>query len=130
MKSIARQERLLQGLMREIVRMTAQKQPLEVGVPLYPFSSSTLWSKDKPAPGEESTGAPPLPVSQPFEEQNLPSGAAHHHHRSMSTPSSSTPKLNDKQAVILFVFTLLAFTLESQLTQVGFELRILLDSEE
>ncbi|KAJ8457205.1 hypothetical protein ONZ45_g18407 [Pleurotus djamor] len=35
----------------------------------------------------------------------------------MSTPSSSTPKLNDKQAVILFIFTLLAFTLESQLTQ-------------
>lgn len=60
-----RQERLLQGLMREIVRMTAQKQPLEVGVPLYPFSHSSLFGKDKPPPED---GAAPLP-SPPFEEQ-------------------------------------------------------------
>ncbi|KAH9082174.1 hypothetical protein EDB83DRAFT_2503296 [Lactarius deliciosus] len=33
-----RQEKLLQGLMTEIVRMTTQQQPLEVGIPLYPFS--------------------------------------------------------------------------------------------
>lgn len=36
-----RQERLLQGLMREIVRMTAQKHPLEVNVPLFPFPHRT-----------------------------------------------------------------------------------------
>jgi hypothetical protein len=42
-----RQERLLQGLMREIVRMTSQEQPLQVGVPLYPFSRTTLWRKEE-----------------------------------------------------------------------------------
>ena len=44
--SAVRQERLLQGLMREIVRMTAQKQPLEVGVPLYQFSHTSLFRTD------------------------------------------------------------------------------------
>ncbi|KAG0708958.1 hypothetical protein DFH29DRAFT_1036272 [Suillus ampliporus] len=39
-----RQEKLLQGLMREIVRLTNQKQPLEVGLPLYPFSHTTLFA--------------------------------------------------------------------------------------
>jgi hypothetical protein len=39
-----RQEKLLQGLMREIVRLTSQKQPLEVGLPLYPFSHTTLFA--------------------------------------------------------------------------------------
>jgi len=56
----ARQERLLQGLMREIVRMTAQKHPLEVNVPLYPFSHRSLFQKDDhtqnhhPAPMESN----------------------------------------------------------------------------
>ncbi|KIM48115.1 hypothetical protein M413DRAFT_439826 [Hebeloma cylindrosporum] len=69
-----RQERLLQGLMREIVRMTAQKQPLEVGVPLYPFSHTTLFRKDElpRPPTEEGMGAAPLPVSPPFEQPSLP----------------------------------------------------------
>jgi hypothetical protein len=59
--------------MREIVRMTAQKQPLEVGVPLYPFSHTTLFRKDEvPPPTEESAGAAPLPGSPPFEQQTLP----------------------------------------------------------
>ncbi|KAK0465077.1 uncharacterized protein EV420DRAFT_937214 [Desarmillaria tabescens] len=63
-----RQERLLQGLMREIVRMTAQKQPLEVGVPLYPFSSQTLWQKDESRTGsEERSTVAPLPVSPQYE---------------------------------------------------------------
>ncbi|KAF8730486.1 hypothetical protein AX14_005539 [Amanita brunnescens Koide BX004] len=48
-----RQERLLQGLMGEIIRMTAQKQPLEVGVPLYRFSHRTTFRK-----GEVSIMAP------------------------------------------------------------------------
>ncbi|PFH54563.1 hypothetical protein AMATHDRAFT_134575 [Amanita thiersii Skay4041] len=63
-----RQERLLQGLMREIVRMTAQKQPLEVGVPLYPFSHRTLFGKDERSSvntPDNSTSAP-LPVSPTF----------------------------------------------------------------
>lgn len=42
--------------------MTAQKQPLEVGVPLYPFSSNTLWRKD--GTGVSTDGSMnPLPVS-------------------------------------------------------------------
>lgn len=71
----ARQERLLQGLMREIVRMTAQKQPLEVGVPLYPFSHTTLFRKDlgaRPQSEQGSSGSAPLPVSPVYEQQSLP----------------------------------------------------------
>jgi len=59
----ARQEKLLQGLMSEIVRLTSQMQPLEVGVPLYPFSRETAF--DKPSP----TSAP-LPSGSPFEDGN------------------------------------------------------------
>ncbi|KAF5390195.1 hypothetical protein D9757_002842 [Collybiopsis confluens] len=62
----ARQERLLQGLMREIVRMTAHKQPLEVGAPLYPFSSSSLWRKGSISP-EDGTAGVPMPVGPLFE---------------------------------------------------------------
>lgn len=61
--SAARQERLLQGLMREIVRMTAHKQPLEVGAPLYPFSSSSLWRKGD----SNGIAGVPMPTSSPFE---------------------------------------------------------------
>ncbi|KAG6820116.1 hypothetical protein H0H93_005263 [Arthromyces matolae] len=54
-----RQERLLQGLMRDIVQLTTHKQPLEVGVPLYPFSHNTLFRKtDIPRPMRDDTGAP------------------------------------------------------------------------
>jgi hypothetical protein len=63
----ARQEKLLQGLMSEIVRLTSQMEPLEVGVPLYPFSRTTAF--DKPSP----TSAP-LPSGSPFEDgDDLPS---------------------------------------------------------
>jgi hypothetical protein len=66
----ARQERLLQELMREIVRMTAQKQPLQVGVPLYPFSHKTLFSKDKaPVLSDESSGSAPLLINPSYDEQ-------------------------------------------------------------
>lgn len=51
----ARQEKLLQGLMTEIVRMTTQMHPLEMGVPLYPFSHSGVFPVDKDGP---ETGAP------------------------------------------------------------------------
>ena len=61
----ARQEKLLQGLMSEIVRITSQMQPLEVGVPLYPFSRETAF--DKPSP----TTAP-LPSGSPFDDGNSP----------------------------------------------------------
>src|SRR5579863_7190328 len=63
--SPARQEKLLQGLMSEIVRMTTQQQPLEVGIPLYPFSHAGVFSK--PVPGTEEDGGhvpvAPLPLS-------------------------------------------------------------------
>lgn len=59
-----RQERLLQGLMREIVRMTVQEQPLEVGLPLYPFSHTTLFGKDEVSQPEPQSAAVPLPSSE------------------------------------------------------------------
>jgi hypothetical protein len=83
----ARQERLLQELMREIVRMTAQKQPLQVGVPLYPFSHKTLFSKgDAPVLSGESSGSMPLPVSPPYDEQEFLS-----HRSSRNSNSSKDP---------------------------------------
>lgn len=54
----ARQEKLLQGLMKEIVRLTHQKQPLEVGLPLYPFSHATLFAPTIPSNAQMA----PLPI--------------------------------------------------------------------
>ncbi|KAJ6503448.1 hypothetical protein C8R47DRAFT_1106227 [Mycena vitilis] len=91
-----RQESLLQGVMREIIRTTTQKQPLEVGVALYPFSHTTLWQKDKAshsrASPEEGTTSniAPLPVSPPgsgFDGAGMSPPATargHDHRRSMS----------------------------------------------
>ncbi|KAI0932008.1 hypothetical protein AcV5_004643 [Taiwanofungus camphoratus] len=67
-----RQEMLLQGLMTEIVRMTSQMHPLEVCVPLYPFSHAGVFSKEAVLQGH--VGAP-LPGSHPFEELSPPPGA-------------------------------------------------------
>ncbi|KAF9056260.1 hypothetical protein BJ165DRAFT_1336075 [Panaeolus papilionaceus] len=79
-----RQEKLLQGLMREIVRMTAQKQPLEVGVPLYPFSHATLFRKDEmpPPPTDEVV---PLSLSPSFDD---------HTHSSRVSNNSLSPNSN------------------------------------
>jgi hypothetical protein len=57
--------------MREIVRMTAQKQPLEVGVPLYPFSHAGVFGKGSRPMGSDGEHAPPpapLPHSSPYDE--------------------------------------------------------------
>ena len=66
---LARQEKLLQGLMSEIVRMTTQQQPLEVGIPLYPFSHARVFAKSV---GSDEDGGhvplAPLPLSPSFEE--------------------------------------------------------------
>jgi hypothetical protein len=70
---IARQEKLLQGLMTEIVRMTSQMRPLEMGIPLYPFSHSGIF----PIPqytSNDTTGAP-LPDASTFEEQTSSPGS-------------------------------------------------------
>ncbi|KAF9499743.1 hypothetical protein BDN71DRAFT_1441313 [Pleurotus eryngii] len=78
-----RQERLLQGLMREIIRMTAHKTPLEVGVPLYPFSHTTLFRKDGSAGASPDSVASlaPLPQATP-PMANIPPN--------LSRPASST----------------------------------------
>jgi hypothetical protein len=63
--------------MREIVRMTAQKQPLEMGVPLYPFSHASLFAPRNPMAGgaeEDPAGGMPLPSSPPIEEAQLSPG--------------------------------------------------------
>lgn len=67
---LARQEKLLQGLMSEIVRMTTQQQPLEVGIPLYPFSHARVFAKSAVGSDEDGGHVPlaPLPLSPSFEE--------------------------------------------------------------
>lgn len=62
-----RQEKLLQGLMTEIVRMTTQMHPLEMGVPLYPFSHSGVFPINKDGSAGDSAGAP-LPDSMAYDE--------------------------------------------------------------
>jgi len=42
----ARQEKLLLGLMREIVRMAGRKESLDIGVNLFPVSHDTLFCRD------------------------------------------------------------------------------------
>lgn len=56
--------------MREIVRLTGQKQPLQVGVPLYPFSHHSLFKRDglpQESPSETSGMQVPLPISPSFD---------------------------------------------------------------
>jgi hypothetical protein len=85
--SLARQEKLLQGLMSEIVRMTTQQQPLEVGIPLYPFSRARVFSKL--AQGCDENGnhvtVAPLPLSPSFDETISPS------HSSPAQSNTSPP---------------------------------------
>ncbi|OBZ80089.1 hypothetical protein A0H81_00957 [Grifola frondosa] len=65
-----RQEKLLQGLMTEIVRLTSQMQPLEVGVPLYPFSHAGVF----PSKEVTSQDRAPLPDSSSFEDSSTSPG--------------------------------------------------------
>lgn len=86
-----RQERLLQGLMREIVRMTAQKHPLEVNVPLYPFSHRSLFQKDDNGQQHHQV---PMDTGAP-----LPNGQQMFHHpsgseRTLSPPNNQMSGLN------------------------------------
>jgi hypothetical protein len=63
----ARQEKLLQGLMQEIIRMTSQKQPLQVGLPLYMWSATTAFAPGQVQASTSNGGSPghvaPLPVT-------------------------------------------------------------------
>ncbi|EMD42229.1 hypothetical protein CERSUDRAFT_110761 [Gelatoporia subvermispora B] len=67
-----RQEKMLQGLMTEIVRMTSQMQPLEVGVPLYPFSRERIFAQS-----QERTGAPLPGTTQSFTDAASASSPMH-----------------------------------------------------
>lgn len=71
----ARQEKLLQGIMTEIVRMTSQMHPLEMGVPLYPFSHSGVFPIQKDGELGESAGAP-LPDSSSYPDDQSSSSPA------------------------------------------------------
>lgn len=68
-----RQEKLLQGLMTEIVRMTSQMHPLEMDVPLYPFSHSGIFPIPK-YNSNETSGAP-LPDSSNYDEHSSSPGS-------------------------------------------------------
>jgi hypothetical protein len=76
--------------MTEIVRMTTQQQPLEVGIPLYPFSHAGVWSKRVPSGDEDAGHVPvaPLPLSPSFEETVDPS-------RSSPSHSTTSPPTTD-----------------------------------
>lgn len=54
--------------MTEIVRLTTQMHPLEMGVPLYPFSHSGVFPINKGGSAGTASGAP-LPDSSSFEDQ-------------------------------------------------------------
>jgi hypothetical protein len=60
--------------MTEIVRMTTQQQPLEVGIPLYPFSHAGVFSKQALGSEIDAGHVPvaPLPPSPSFEETLSP----------------------------------------------------------
>jgi hypothetical protein len=72
--------------MSEIVRMTTQQQPLEVGIPLYPFSHAGVFSKPALGSDEDAGHMPlaPLPLSPSFEEVEPP-------HSSPSQSNTSPP---------------------------------------
>lgn len=74
---LARQEKLLQGLMTEIVRMTTQQQPLEVSIPLYPFSHAGVFSKAASGNEEDGGHVPvaPLPLSPSYDAVSPPQGS-------------------------------------------------------
>ena len=55
--------------MTEIVRMTSQMRPLEMGVPLYPFSHSGVFPATKEG-GAARTGAP-LPDSASYAHEDV-----------------------------------------------------------
>lgn len=61
--------------MTEIVRMTSQMHPLEMGVPLYPFSHSGVFPIQKDGEAAESTGAP-LPDSTSYPDDQSSSSPA------------------------------------------------------
>jgi hypothetical protein len=64
-----RQEKLLQGLMSDILQMTSQAQPLAVGVPLYPFSHGTLYDPTYQTAPDPTGSSPVLATTLPQPSQ-------------------------------------------------------------
>lgn len=60
--------------MAEIVRMTSQKHPLQVGVPLFPFSHATAFARGQASGSDASSPGrvAPLPVSSDFQAPPVP----------------------------------------------------------
>lgn len=60
--------------MTEIVRMTTQQQPLEVGIPLYPFSHAGVFNKTASGGDDEvvQSHVAPLPVSPSYDDELSP----------------------------------------------------------
>lgn len=83
----ARQEKLLQGLMVEIIRLTNQNDPL--GVPLYPFSHRGLFPKGANASVEDRIGAP-LPDGRRFDDEPTSSPPSSSIHGISVTPPMSS----------------------------------------
>ena len=96
--------------MREIVRLTAQKDPLEMGVPLYPFSRESLWAdKNQTMDGAEkdSAGGMPLPSSPPIDGVQLSPGAVSvglspvlSSHRSVTSGWPTTPPSLEEEVLM------------------------------
>ena len=81
--------------MSEIVRMTTQKEPLQVGIPLYPFSHARVFAdaqETAAAGGGDEHHIAPLPVSPPYETMQAtgsPPGTARLPPSMASTPMSA-----------------------------------------
>ena len=75
--------------MTEIVRMTSQMRPLEMGVPLYPFSHSGVFPINK-GDAPASTSAP-LPDSSSFEDHPSVASSPTSLRGVIGSPSMSLP---------------------------------------
>jgi hypothetical protein len=70
----ARQEKLLQGMLTEILHLTSTQNPLSVRMPLYPFShdrvfkNATLDTQSEESSGSGGSRIAPLPSPSPLDE--------------------------------------------------------------
>jgi len=90
-----RQENLLQRLMGDIIKLTKQEKPLDIGgqQPLYPFSHKTLFQGGSSA-GAPFPPTPPPPMASTSTARASPSvrnGSSHSRVPSQSMPSQYIP---------------------------------------
>jgi hypothetical protein len=74
--------------------MTAQKQPLEVGVPLYPFSHEGVFGGNNKAP-QGSPDDPVAPLPHSAESQSISSPGTN----GLTTPCMATSMLSHRGSV-------------------------------